>query len=74
VSFAEIVDAGKNADGSMWVEYLNVADNSTWRNGSDAGDGQFSSGELTKVPQSAMHGTDGARIRALKVALKGVVQ
>ena len=73
VPFAEAVDTGLNANGTRWVEYLNVSDNSTWRNGPDPSDGQFSSLELTKTPQAALHGKTGERLMALKVAMKGKV-
>jgi len=73
ITFAECVDAGKNPDESMFIEYMNEADNSTWRNGSNLEDGQFSSVELTKIPKSALHGKDGERIKHIKQKIRGEV-
>lgn len=73
ITFAEVVDAGENPDGSLYTEYMNESDSSTWRNGSSIEDGQFTSQELTKIPKAVLHGQTGARIKHIKQAIKGEV-
>ena len=73
IPFAEPVDYGKNPDGSDYIEFMNEADNSSWRHGRNKEDGQFSSKELTITPKSALHGLSGDRIQSLKAKFGGEV-
>lgn len=50
ITFADPIEAGKNEDGSDWIEFRNLQDGAVWRHGPDREAGQYSALDLIHGP------------------------